>query len=105
MIRMESYCHKFFILSEIMIEHKIEDIGTYKLGTVLHKTETVHIKYFKLALDVGHELKRLHDYCKFAQNYIQEMKSKLFKEEFKDYINFGIYGKPGKFKNSTKWYI
>ena len=33
--------------------------------------------------------------------HIQKKKAELTKEEFEDYIN---YGKPGKFKNETKWY-
>ena len=33
--------------------------------------------------------------------HLQEMKDEMSKEEFEDYIN---YGKPGKFKNETKWH-
>ena len=53
-------------------KHKIEDVDTYKLGTVLDKTEKymVHIKYLKLAMDAGYELNRVHGYFKFAQDFI-----------------------------------
>ena len=50
------------------IKHNIEDLDTYKLGTVLDKTEKymVHIKYLKLTMDAGYEVKKVHGYFKFA---------------------------------------
>ena len=53
-------------------ELKIQDVDTYKLGTVLDKTEKymVHIKYLKLAMDAGYELNKVHGYFQFAQDFI-----------------------------------
>ena len=53
-------------------KHKIEDVDTYKLGTVLDKTEKymVHIKYLKLAMEAGYELNRVNGYFLFAQDFI-----------------------------------
>lgn len=54
------------------IKHEIQDVDTYKLGTILDKTEKymVHIKYLKLAMDAGYELNRVHGYFKFTQDFI-----------------------------------
>ncbi len=40
---------------------KIKDVDTFKLGTVLNKTEKdmIHIKYLKLAMDAGYRLESI----------------------------------------------
>ncbi len=50
----------------------ILNVDTFKLGTILDKTEKymIHIKYLKLAMDAGYKLDKVHGYFKFAQDYV-----------------------------------
>ena len=68
----EKSIKKLEFMKSQCIKHKIEDVDTYKLGTVLDKTEKymVHIKFLKLAMDAGYELNRVHGYFKFTQDFI-----------------------------------
>ena len=53
-------------------KHKLKDVDTFKLATVLDKTEKymVHIKYLRLAMEAGYKLDKVHGYFKFAQDYV-----------------------------------
>ena len=68
----EKSIKKSDFMKSLCVKHEIQDVDTYKLGTVLDKTEKymVHIKYLKLAMDAGYELNRVHGYFCFAQDFI-----------------------------------
>ena len=53
-------------------KHKLKDVDTFKLATVLDKTEKymVHIKYLNLAMEAGYVLDKVHGYFKFAQDFV-----------------------------------
>jgi hypothetical protein len=81
--------------------HKIHDTDTFKLATLLDKTENylVHIKMLKLALDQGYKIEKIHGYYKFEhgkesvfKTYIdgnaeRKKKAKIAGDDFEEMLN------------------